>query len=175
MWNHRSGACLRIFRFKSPPLYSLCVCGGDLYVGAGESCWQINAFTGATGSRYNCRYGAINAVAVCSVTHMLFVASGFVGQMFDLSTGKCLRSVAGHSGKCLLLPVPRCLLAFQFVSGIITSIRYLGGVLYVTHSVYFVHVTGETDTPPVTLTLSLGTRAFPRHKTCNCSCADSQC
>jgi hypothetical protein len=98
MWNHRSGECLRIFRFKSPPIYSLCVNKGRLFVGAGESCWVIDAFTGATGNRYNCRFGAINSIAVCSITDMLFVASGFVGQMFDMSNGKSLRSVAGHSG-----------------------------------------------------------------------------
>jgi hypothetical protein len=82
-----------------------------LFVGAGESCWVIDAFTGQTGSRYNCRFGAINSIAVCGITNCLFVASGFVGQMFELGSGKSLRSVAGHTG-------------------IITSIRYLGGVLY---------------------------------------------
>jgi len=70
----------------------------------------IDALTGATGSRYNCRFGAINCIAVCEATDTLFVASGFVGQMFELTSGKSLRSVAGHSG-------------------IITSMRYLGGVL----------------------------------------------
>ncbi len=67
-------------------------------MGAGESCWVVDAFTGATGNRYSSRFGAINAIAVCGVTDMLFVASGFVGQMFDLKSGKSLRSVAGHSG-----------------------------------------------------------------------------
>lgn len=98
MWNHRSGECLRIFRFKSPPIYSLCVSKGRLFVGAGESCWVIDAFTGATGNRYNCRFGAINSIAVCDATDTLFVASGFIGQMFELSSGKSLRSVAGHTG-----------------------------------------------------------------------------
>jgi hypothetical protein len=98
MWDQRKGECLRIFRFKSPPIYSLCVNNGRLFVGAGESCWVVDAFTGATGNRYSSRFGAINAIAVCGVTDMLFVASGFVGQMFDLKSGKSLRSVAGHSG-----------------------------------------------------------------------------
>jgi hypothetical protein len=65
---------------------------------------------------------------------MLFVASGFVGQMFDMSSGKSLRSVAGHSGMCN----PResysktCLFCYRYpqaFEGIITSVRYLGGVL----------------------------------------------
>jgi hypothetical protein len=101
VWNHRKGECLRIFRFKSPPIYSLCVNKGRLFIGAGESCWVIDAVTGAPGNRYNCRYGAINSIAVCDVTETLFVSSGFVGQMFEMKSGKSLRSVAGHTGNCI--------------------------------------------------------------------------
>jgi WD40 repeat protein len=97
VWDPETGACKRVLRFDSQPLYAMHVCDdGALFVGAGSSVIYCESDTGTPIRSYKCAHGSVNSL--WSDGTRVYAGTGFVSQQFDIRTGFKQRLFGGHKG-----------------------------------------------------------------------------